>query len=105
MNRDNCAPHDNIRSHRKKKLFVEKTRTRVFMPLQHKLCAAALVPKLDTAVLRAGDDALAIMRDGDGEHIVLVASEVEDALAEALVGLAGVGVGGVEFPVLERLFE
>jgi hypothetical protein len=71
------------------------------MPLQHQLRSPILIPELHTTILRARDDPLAIMRDGHREHIVLVAREVEHALAEPLAGFTGITDSGVELPVLE----
>ena len=75
------------------------------MPLQHQLGPPVLIPKLHSTILRARDDPLAVMRDRDREHIILVAREVQHALAEPLAGFARVVDGRVELPVLERLVE
>src|SRR5258708_14744884 len=79
--------------------------TRIFMPLQHQLRSPIFSPKLHTTVLRTRDDPLAIMRDGDREHIIFMTSEIEHALAEPLAGFTGVADSRIEFPVLERLIE
>ncbi len=79
--------------------------TRIFMPLQHQLRSPIFIPKLHTTVLRARDDPLAIMRDGNREHIIFMTSEIEDALAEPLAGFTSIGDSRIEFPVLERLIE
>jgi hypothetical protein len=59
-----------------------------------------LIPELDTTILRARDDPLAIMRDGHKEHIVLVAGEGQHALTEALGSHVGIIGGRVELPIL-----
>ena len=79
--------------------------TRIFMSLQHQLRSPVFIPKLHTTILRTRDDPLAIMRYGDGEHIIFMTREIEHALAEPLAGFTGVADGRVEFPVLERLIE
>ena len=55
--------------------------TRSFMALQHELGLPVLIPKLDSTVLRARDDLLAGIQDRNGEHIILVAREIQHALA------------------------
>jgi len=75
------------------------------MPLQHQLRSPALVPKLHTTVLRTRDDPLAIMRDSNGEHIIFMTREIEQALAEPVASFTGVVNSRTELPVLERLIE
>jgi len=52
-------------------------------------------------VLRARDDPLAIMRDHNREHIILVACEIQHTLAKLLAGFACVVNRRVELEVLE----
>jgi len=69
--------------------------TRIFMVLQHQLRSSVLIPELHTAILRTRDDPLAIMRDGNAVHTILVTSEIEHALAELLAGFTGIIDGGI----------
>ena len=53
---------------------------RILVSLKHKLHRRrARVPELDAAVFATADDPLALVRDRDGEHVVLVTREVHGA--------------------------
>jgi len=60
-----------------------------FMPLQHQRRSPVLIPELHTTTLRTRDNPLAIMRDGNREHIILVASEIDRPFAEPAHRLYG----------------
>ena len=60
-----------------------------------------LIPKPDTIINRAGDYPLAIMRNGDMEHPILVALQILYALAERPTGVTTIVVSHIELPILE----
>ena len=60
------------------------------------------IPEPDTIIVRAGDDPLAIMRNGDMGDPTRVALQIQYALAERPTGIKSIVIKHIGRPILER---